>query len=137
MQTSPTLVQLIQTIPFLLDTCSSDSFAHKPFRFIAAGIRDPNCYSVVENAWSKSARGSEFTKLCKKHEATRKALCSWNKKVFGHCQSRINDQLQKITDVQSLYPSEHTGRIEANLQTELSEWLVRSESLWRQKLRGL
>lgn len=121
----------------LLDTCPSDSFAHRPFRFIVAWIRDPNCYSVVENAWSKNVRGSEFTKLCKKHEATRKALRSWNKEVFGHCQSRINDLLQKITDVQGSNPSEYMGRIEANLQTELSEWLVRSESLWRQKSREL
>ena len=85
----------------------------------------------------EDVRGSEFTKLCEKHEATRKALRSWNKEVFGHCQSRINDLQQKITDVQGSNPSEYMGRIEANLQTELSEWPVRSESLWRQKSREL
>lgn len=50
---------------------------------------------VVENAWSKNVRGSKFSKLCKKHGATQKALRSWYKEVFGHCQSRINDLLQK------------------------------------------
>ena len=123
--------------PLLLDICPSNSFAHRPFHFIAAWIRDPNCYLVVENAWSKNVRGFKFTKLCKKHEATQKALRSWNKEVFGHCQSRINDLLQKITDVQGSNPFEYMGRIEASLQTELFEWLVRSESLWRQKSREL
>nr|POE55508.1 hypothetical protein CFP56_67927 [Quercus suber] len=123
--------------PLLLDTCPSDSFAHRPFRFIAAWIRDPNCYSVVENAWSKIVRGSEFTKLCKKHEVTHKALRKWNREVSGHCQSRINDLLHKITEVQGMNPSEHTGSIESSHQSELSEWLARSESLWRQKCREL
>ena len=40
-------------------------------------------------------------------------------------------------NVQGSNPFKYMGRIEASLQTELFKWLVRSESLWRQKSREL
>lgn len=121
----------------LLETNPEDTFAHRPFRFEAVWIRDDRCTAVVEKAWNEEVRGSDFVKLYKKQAGTRDALCKWNKKVFGNCQSRINLLLQKIKDIQSNNDSADNGFFEATLQSELSEWLLRSEILWRQKSREL
>nr|XP_023914857.1 uncharacterized protein LOC112026404 [Quercus suber]XP_023926100.1 uncharacterized protein LOC112037486 [Quercus suber] len=69
----------------LLDTNTSDSFAHRPFRFEAIWLRDDRCSDVIEEAWKGKVSGSEFIKLYKKQVATREALCKWNKEVFVRC----------------------------------------------------
>lgn len=45
--------------------------------------------------------------------------------------------MDKITKVQKRLPFEDNGIIEQELQLELSEWLFRSEILWKQKSREL
>ncbi|XP_023878160.1 uncharacterized protein LOC111990605 [Quercus suber] len=91
-------------------------------------------YSGNKFTW---ARGSKFIKLYKKQAATRDALRKWNKEVFGQCQDKINSLLKKIREVQDRQPSHENGLVENGLQYELSEWLLRSEVLWRQKSREL
>ena len=117
--------------PILLDTNPSESFAQRPFRFEAAWLRDNRCPIVVENTWKTKTTRSEFVKLYKKQVATRDALRKWNKEVFGQCQNRINSLLQKINHVQDSLPSQENEATEISLQSELSEWLIRSEALWR------
>ncbi|XP_030923020.1 uncharacterized protein LOC115949895 [Quercus lobata] len=123
--------------PILLETNPEDTFAHRPFRFEAVWIRDDRCATVVEKAWIKEVRGSDFVKLYKKQAGTRDALRKWNKEVFDNCQSRINLLLQKIKDIQSNDDSADNGLSKATLLSELSKWLLRSEILWRQKSREL
>ena len=123
--------------PILLDTNPVEDFALRPFHFEAAWLRDERCLPVTEKAWDVAPRGSHFTNLYKKLVATRDALRKWNKEVFGRCQDRINALIHKIKDVQSLQPSSETDVLESSLQAELSEWLYRSETLWRQKSREL
>ncbi|KAK7838298.1 hypothetical protein CFP56_019980, partial [Quercus suber] len=43
--------------PILLDTNLEDSFAHRPFQFEAAWIKDNGCNSIVEKAWNEETRG--------------------------------------------------------------------------------
>ncbi|XP_075636797.1 uncharacterized protein LOC142609040 [Castanea sativa] len=118
--------------PLLLDTNPKDSFAHRPFRFEAARIRDNNCNSIVEKACNERVTGSAMVKLCKKQAATREALRKWNKEIFGHYQDKINCLMNKIAEVQKNPPSTDNGKIESVLLTDLSEWLARSEVMWRQ-----
>ena len=90
--------------PILLDTNPEEAFAHRPFRFEAAWIRDDSCVEVVEKAWNTSVRGSELVKLCKKQATTKDALRIWNRKIFGVCQNRINALMQNIKEVQNSTP---------------------------------
>lgn len=115
--------------PLLLDTCPSDSFAHRLFRFKATWMRDPNCFLVIENAWNTKVRGSVLSILYKKQEATCKVLHKWNKEVFGLCQTRINSLVQQISEVQRNNPSLDNGNSEEALQSKLEEWLTRSKVL--------
>ena len=123
--------------PILLDTNPEDSFAHRPFWFEAAWIRDNGCNLIIEKAWNEETHGQAFRKLYKKQAATREALRKWNKEVFGHYQVRINQIMQNITETQKKPPSNDNGRIEEELEVELSEWLARTEVLWKQKSREL
>ena len=84
--------------PILMDTNSSEKFAHRPFE--AVWLRDERCSAVIEEAWKGKVSGSEFIKLYKKLAASREALRKWNKEVFGRCQDRINSLLKKIKEVQ-------------------------------------
>ena len=115
--------------PILLDTNLSDSFAHRPFRFEAVWLRDDGCKAVIDSTWNIKVTGSDFFKLCKKQASTRNALLKWNKKVFGCCQDRINSLVKKIKEVQDKIPSQENELVESALQSELSEWLLRSEVL--------
>ena len=123
--------------PILLNTNPSDSFAHRPFRFEATWLRDESCHSVIDKAWNIEASGSNFVKLYKRQASTRDALRKWNKEVFGRCQDRINRLIQKIKEVQESPPSYANKVAEQALQSELIEWLLRSEILWRQISREL
>ncbi|XP_030946023.1 uncharacterized protein LOC115970543 [Quercus lobata] len=90
--------------------------------------------SVKEN---EEPRGSDFIKLCKKQATTKDALKKWNKEVFGWCQDNINSLIQCINAIQKEPPTNHSGDLEASLQAELLEWLLRSETLWHKKSREL
>ena len=54
----------------LLDTNPNEEFAHKPFKFKIAWLRDDSCVPVIENAWNTEASGSKFIKLYKKQAST-------------------------------------------------------------------
>lgn len=45
--------------------------------------------------------------------------------------------MQHIKDIERQPPSNQSGEIEAAIQAELAEWLLRSEALWCQKSREL
>uniref|UniRef100_A0A2N9GNN9 Reverse transcriptase domain-containing protein n=1 Tax=Fagus sylvatica TaxID=28930 RepID=A0A2N9GNN9_FAGSY len=86
-------------------------------------------------AWKEEIRGSECVKLYRKQHNTRRALKKWNKEVFGYCQTRISNLMQQIQEIQKKENSEENFKIEASLQSELNEWLLRNEVMWRQKSR--
>ena len=92
---------------------------------------------MIENSWNSKVYGSEFVKLYKRQVATRDALRKWIKEVFGCCQDRINSLLQKIKEIQSKQSSREYEVSEQSMQEELSEWLIRSETIWRQKSKEL
>lgn len=123
--------------PSLLDTNHEDNFAHRPFCFEVAWVRDNSCNTIVGKVWNDDVSGSPMIKLYKKQAATRNSFRKWNKEVFGHCPDRINRLMCRIAQAQNNSYLEDNGRIEAVLIAELSEWLVRSEIMWRQKSREL
>ena len=122
--------------PILFVLNPTGPFAHRPFRFEVAWIRDPGCYDIINNAWNQDSSGIDFTRLYQKQEVMRRAFHTWNRKVFGHCQDRISMLLSKIKEIQTEEGSDHNEIMEASLQADLAEW-TRSEVLWWQKSREL
>ena len=123
--------------PILLDTNPQSKFAQRPFRFEVTWLRDDQCHEVIESAWQDQVAGSKFIKLYKKQASTRDTLRKWNKEVFGNCQNKINSLLLAIKEIQQGLPIENFGALEDALQSKLSKWLLRSETLWSQKSREL
>lgn len=72
-----------------------------------------------------------------KLHSTAFALRSWNKNVFGFCQTKINELEDRIQWLQGLEPTEESLSEERRTQWELEEWRKRVEILWRQKSREL
>lgn len=123
--------------PFLLDTWPSNESNPRPFRFVAAWTRDHRCADVVEQAWKKNCNGSMCLRLQRKQQNTKSALKKWNKDVFGHYQKRINDITEQLQKIQHKDCIEENYKSEVMLQSEMNEWLLRSEMLWRQKSREM
>jgi hypothetical protein len=76
-------------------------------------------------------------KLQRKQQNTKSALKKWNRDVFGHCQKRINDITEQLQKIQHKDCTEENYKSEVMLQSEMNEWLLRSEMLWRQKSREM
>jgi exonuclease III len=123
--------------PLLLDSNPTDYLMPRPFRFVVAWLRDPRCFEVIRLAWKKVFYGCSGLKLCRKQRATTSALKRWNKDEFSYCQTRISELTSQIEVIQSKEVSVTNARIEANLQSELNEWLTHNDLIWKQKSREI
>ena len=119
--------------PLLLDSNPNDPSSPRPFRFEAAWLRDPSCTEIVRKSWKKSFTGCPGVKLCRKQNATKSVLKKWNRNVFGFCQTRITELIEKIVEIQGQEMSVNNAKKEAKLQGELDKWLTRNDTIWEQK----
>lgn len=97
--------------------------------------RHKRCFAVIEEAWKEEHYGTACHKLYRKQNSARNDLRKWNREVLGHCQSKVKEFTSRIESIQALERTEANAIIEAKLQVELNEWLVRNEMIWRQKSR--
>jgi len=68
--------------PILLDTNPVEDFAHRPFHFEVAWLRDERCLPVIEKAWEVVPRGSDFTNLYKKLAAHKRCAPTMEQRGF-------------------------------------------------------
>jgi exonuclease III len=123
--------------PLLLNTNPFDIHIKRLFRFIAAWTRDPRSTEIVQGAWNISCLGYPGLQLGLNHGATATALGKWNKLEFGFCHYHIQKLTNLISEIQGKPATEENARREAYLQSDLNEWLTRSDLLWKQKSREL
>jgi hypothetical protein len=114
--------------PLLIDTNPADVLAPRPFRFEAMWAKDLSCFGVINIAWKREFVGNDCFKLCKKQSYTTLALRKWNREVFRHCQSRIDEISREIELIQGEEPSGVNSSKEAKLQADLNCWLSRKKS---------
>ncbi|KAF4346628.1 hypothetical protein F8388_021582 [Cannabis sativa] len=81
--------------PVILDTRMEREFFSTPFRYLDAWSRDSSCRKVIEDSWKHGVEGFQSFILCQKLKITAKALCEWNRLVFGFYQSKIK-ALEKL-----------------------------------------
>uniref|UniRef100_A0A2N9IRF7 CCHC-type domain-containing protein n=1 Tax=Fagus sylvatica TaxID=28930 RepID=A0A2N9IRF7_FAGSY len=108
-----------------------------PFRFVATWTRDPRSTEIVQGAWNSTCLESPGLQLSLNHGATAAALRKWSKFEFGFCQYRIQELTNLISEIQGKPVTEENARREAYLQSDLNEWLIRNDLLWKQKSREL
>ena len=74
-------------------------------------------------------------KDCKKIKETKEDLRRWNRDWFGNIQTKIKEKWDQLDQIQKEEPTSENLEKEANTNLELHEWLIREESLWKQKSR--
>jgi exonuclease III len=114
-------------IPILLDTHLESHSGARPFRFEAMWVKDESSVNVVQNAWAIAVEGSQNFRLVKCCQKTKQDLIAWNRSVFGHAQTRIQEIEDQIKSMQALDPTQENLSIEAALNLELNDWLEREE----------
>ncbi|KAF4384511.1 hypothetical protein F8388_003818 [Cannabis sativa] len=85
--------------PIILDTRMERENFTAPFRYRDAWSRDSDCHRIIENTWKSGVEGYHSFILCYKLKATAKALCEWNRLVFGHCQTKMKELEKLLSEV--------------------------------------
>jgi hypothetical protein len=123
--------------PLLLNSSLPLPSLPRPFRFEEFWTRDPSCEIVVGEAWSSPITGSPSYCLTQKLKYTKKAIRHWNKHYFGDIRTKLNPTLQLLDATQRAPPSDSNLALELHLQSQLDEYLLQEESLWKSKSREL
>nr|XP_048336943.1 uncharacterized protein LOC107411956 [Ziziphus jujuba var. spinosa] len=122
-------------LPLKLTMTQDHPTTPRPFRFLEVWTRDPSCESIIKEAWSSSSHNRPRTSLGFKLSNTTRALKRWNKDNFGFCHTKINDLEASLSQVYNRTPSEENLRLMQSIQSEINEWRLRLELVWRQKSR--
>ncbi|KAF4386281.1 hypothetical protein G4B88_003498 [Cannabis sativa] len=93
----------------VMDTRMDREVVKTPFRYLDAWSRDPGCRRIIEEAWSIAVAGFQSFRLCHRLRSTAKALCKWNREVFGHCQFKLQALERLLSEVQSRDPSQENN----------------------------
>uniref|UniRef100_A0A803NUS3 Reverse transcriptase domain-containing protein n=1 Tax=Cannabis sativa TaxID=3483 RepID=A0A803NUS3_CANSA len=121
--------------PIILDTRMERENFNAPFRYRDAWSRDSDCRRIIENTWKSGVEGYHSFILCYKLKATAKALCEWNRLVFGHCQTKMKELEKLLSEVQNHPSLKENLELEGTIMLELDEEENRLESIWKQKSR--
>ncbi|CAM8923655.1 unnamed protein product [Rhodiola kirilowii] len=106
----------------------------KLFKFEPMCLRHSGFGEIVNEAWDfpdqEEASLGYMLKKCGEH------LSDWNRRYFGRVQNQIKKLKNRLEVVQSLSRNEEIRAEEAAIVTELDEWRLREEILWRQRSRA-
>lgn len=126
-----------------LRSCFANSSYHKPimvnlerpgrrhstgqtgFRFEPTWLRDETFMESVSKAWTRSREYNAT--LCDKLDNCGKSLLAWNVSKFGNMHARIKKLKEQLEKLGSVVRTEELINMEAQLSTELDEWLAREE----------
>ncbi|KAL9677975.1 hypothetical protein QQ045_015813 [Rhodiola kirilowii] len=89
---------------------------------------------VVRKTWEEKGRASGNISVKLENCAT--TLDSWNRKNYGKVRKKISNLKAELGRIKELSRTEEIVRHEARLSTEIDEWLLREELLWRQRSRA-
>lgn len=119
--------------PIWLETQSIKmSTSPKPFRFENAWLREPLCYTLVEDVWRNNHTSSFYDKLLQCSEV----LSAWGKDITGNFKQRINSskKILKMLKGRRDNDSIETARKKKNVLTEI---YAQQEVFWRQRSKQL
>ncbi|CAM8963352.1 unnamed protein product [Rhodiola kirilowii] len=106
---------------------------HRVRRFEQIWLRHGGFKEEVRRICS-SQTGEEPLETKLKH--CMKELHQWNSLTFGSVKRKVKELKEGIQDIRGRPRTEETSKIEANMTTELDEWLEREELWWRQRSRA-
>ncbi|KAF4392058.1 hypothetical protein F8388_004387 [Cannabis sativa] len=77
--------------PILLDTSGGVNGRGRSFKYENMWARDPRCFWVVKEAWSKRLHANSMINFYRKVKATSRKLKQWNKSQFCHLKNQVQE----------------------------------------------
>ncbi|KAL9669643.1 hypothetical protein QQ045_007190 [Rhodiola kirilowii] len=103
------------------------------FRFEPMWLRHNGYEEAVRDLWEGNAGNTHKLTDCLKRCAD--GLKDWNKKCFGKVKNKIKELQEELSKVQDMERTDDSADLEVNLTSELDEWFLREELLWKQRSR--
>ncbi|KAF4404088.1 hypothetical protein G4B88_014544 [Cannabis sativa] len=119
--------------PILLDTSGGVNAKRRTFKYENMWARDPRCFWVVKEAWSRRLHANPMTNFYRKVKATSRRLKQWNKTQFCHLKNQVQEATLNLKFAECHHPDNVTEIEDA--KNKLSEALLREEIHWKQKSR--
>lgn len=76
------------------------------FKFLSVWSEHPDCRRLVREVWQKEIKGCPMYILSQKLKSLKKVLKTWNRKVFGNINSRVELAQLEIGRIQSTIMSD-------------------------------
>lgn len=121
--------------PLLLDTAQSANFLFRPFKFEEFWTHHPDCYAMINLAWSPNCYGSPRHILNQKLRSTKVALKSWNRLSFGNILNQLHSLTSQLDALQNFANLFNFSSQEHGLQKAIDDLLCKEEILWLTKSR--
>ncbi|CAM8976493.1 unnamed protein product [Rhodiola kirilowii] len=102
------------------------------FRFEFMWTRDQRVREVISKHWASSAGDQN---LLWKLDHLKGPLRRWNKKVFGNVHDKLDSLRADLKCIKAMPRTDDTASKEAEISSELNEWLLREELMWQQRSR--
>ncbi|KAL9680902.1 hypothetical protein QQ045_012683 [Rhodiola kirilowii] len=96
-------------------------------------VRNGNLEGKVQQFWNES--GGINTSLANKLQSCSEVLTRWNQEEFGKVQHHIKNLQEELESIRMQESDEVIIRREADVISEIDEWRLRLEILWRQRAR--
>ncbi|XP_043717887.1 uncharacterized protein LOC122665818 [Telopea speciosissima] len=122
--------------PLIIDSEGGKFKGQRPFRFKSIWFRHLECKQTAMTAWAPVATTDATPILFKKMQRCKLIFKRWNKEVFGHVQTKIQNLKGELEDLQGGPIFDGYYSKEQELSMLLNEELEKEEELWRQKSRA-
>ena len=124
--------------PLLVDFGNHDKGGGRPFRFQNILAEHKDFMVSVQSAWQSVDGNHKMQSLWVKLKAVKQAIKNLHQSNYSHASLKIEENRQKLADLQSL-PDIHTNTEaqaeERHCYSQLKYWLKVDSSIWHQKSR--
>ncbi|KAG2696272.1 hypothetical protein I3760_07G050900 [Carya illinoinensis] len=113
-------------------------YGPSPFKFQQMWVSHSNFWEVVNDTWSTSIDTMGLQGLATKLKKVKVVLKDWNRRVFGHTETKIQEFENKIEQLDSQLQegfSEDTEQALLEAKEELEIWMKREETRLSQQAR--
>ncbi|XP_061998863.1 uncharacterized protein LOC133716149 [Rosa rugosa] len=107
----------------------------KRFKFEEFWLQDEKCREVVKKGWESITGVEPFSTVCKKINATRRALEDWSEEHFGSLKKEIENTRAKLA---VLYDNSCSAPLDVSrveLESKLHALLQKEQAFWKQRAK--
>ena len=107
----------------------------KSFRYEEMWERNDTLADVITNAWREGGIDADLKEVANKLTSMQDVLSRWAQREFDSVQNNIRSLRGSLQKLRLLPPSTPTATRILKVESELDEWLLREELMWKQRSR--